>query len=189
LPAKYDPSGSERILKFIKIYSLHQKRFTEYILVNPMITNFSHGQHSYASTTEFMENTMTVEYETVLYNYGTVKAGAEPSGFATLDYDKQPSPLTPGGGGTASLLGPGGLLDSATGVGNSLSNGNFLGAGLIAAQSYNKLKGQNLGAMAGAELKNIGLSILSGDSNALNRLALPKAQQGNGSNSLIQAGD
>ena len=189
LPAKYDPSGSERILKFIKIYSLHQKRFTEYILVNPMITNFSHGQHNYSSTNEFMENTMTVEYETVLYNYGTVKAGGEPSGFATLDYDKQPSPLSPGGGGTSSILGPGGLLDSATGVGNSLSNGNFLGAGLIAAQSYNKLKGQNLGAMAGAELKNIGLSILGGDSNALNRLALPKAQQGNGSNSLIQAGD
>lgn len=189
LPAKYDNGGSERILNFIKVYSLHGKRFTEYILVNPMITSFGHGQHNYSSTNEFMENTMTVEYETVIYNYGSIKVGQEPDGFATLDYDKQPSPLSPGGGGTASLLGPGGLLDSGTGVINSLNSRNFLGAGLIATQSYNKLKGQNLAALAGTELKSIGLSILGGDSNALNRLALPKAQASDGTNSLVQAGD
>ena len=189
LPAKYDSGGSEKLLKFIKIYSLHQKRFTEYVLVNPTITSFGHGAHNNSSTNEFMENTMTVEYETVLYNYGSIKAGGEPSGFGVFDYDKQPSPLTPGGGGTTSLLGPGGLADSATGAYQQLSDGNFLGAGLIAAQTYTKFKGQNIGAMAGAELKNIGLSVLNGDSNALNRLALPKPQLTNGSNSLVQAGD
>ena len=190
LPAKYDSTGQEKILKFIKIYSLHQKRFTEYVLVNPVITSFTHGTHNNSSTTEFMENSMTVEYETVLYNYGTVKSGGEPSGFAIPSaYDKQPSPLTPGGGGTASLLGPGGLLDSATGAYQQMSTGNYLGAGLVAAQTYTKLKGQNIGAMAGTELKNIGLSILSGDSNALNRLALPKAQVSSGTLSKVQAGD
>ena len=197
MPAKYDAGGSERILTFIKIYSLHNHRFTEYILVNPTITNFSHGQHSQSSTSEFLENTMTVNYETVLYNYGDVKAGAEPSGFATLSYDKQPSPLTPGGGGTASLLGRGGLLDSATGIASSLQkvdssgnpDANWAGAALIAGQTFNNFKGKNIGAMAGTELKNIGIGILNGDSNALNRLALPKAQSGNGTNSLIQAGD
>jgi hypothetical protein len=177
----------ERLLNYVKIYSLHQKRFSEYILVNPVITSFQHGQHQQGQN-EFLENSMTLEYETVLYNYGTFKFGGEPAGIMP-DYDKQPSPLTPGGGGTTSLLGPGGVLDSASGISSQISGGNLLGAGLIAGQTFNKLKGQNLGAMAGAELKNIGMSILSGDSNALNRLALPKAGAANGTDSLIQSGD
>jgi hypothetical protein len=193
LPAKYQSNGSvERILNFIKIYSLHQKRFTEYILVNPTITSFQHGQHSYSDTSGTMENTMTISYETVLYNYGDVKIGAEPDGFATLLYDKTPSPLTPAGGSTASILGPGGLLSSATGIGQNLGNGGVLGiaqAGITAARTFNKFKGQNILGMAGAELKNLGLSIISGDTNALNRLALPKAGLGNGTDSLIQNGN
>ena len=188
LPAKYTQSGAEeRILNFIKIYSLHQKRFSEYILVNPIITSFQHGQHAQGQN-EFLENTMTVEYETVIYNYGTYKYGGEPAGIMP-DYDKQPSPLTPGGGGTTSLLGPGGLLASADGIAQQVGDRNLLGAGLIAGQTFNKLKGQNLGALAGTELKNIGMSILSGDSNALNRLALPKAQAANCTNSIVAAGD
>jgi hypothetical protein len=41
----------------------------------------------------------------------------------------------------------------------------------------------------GGALKNIGMGILKGDSNVLNRLALPKAGQGNGSNSRVQNGN
>jgi len=193
LPAKYQSSGSvERILNFIKIYSLYQKRFTEYILVNPTVTSFQHGQHSYSDTNGTMENTMTVSYETVLYNYGTVKVGEEPAGFATLLYDKTPSPLTPAGGSTDSILGPAGLLASATGIGQNLSNGGILGiaqAGITAARTANTFNNQNILGMAGAELKNLGLSIISGDSNALNRLALPKAGSANGTDSLIQSGN
>jgi len=196
-PAKYGSNGTvERILNSIKIYSLHQKRFTEYVLVNPTITSFGHGQHQQGQN-EFLENTMTVSFETVLYNYGTVKIGAEPDGFATLNYDKTPSPLTPAGGGTSSLLGPGGLLDAATGIGQSLApnaDGNInplgaLQAGLTGLRSFNKLKGQNLLGLAGAELKTIGQSILSGDTNTLNRLALPKAGPSNGTNSVIQSAE
>jgi hypothetical protein len=202
LPAKYGSHGAvERILDSIRIYSLHQKRFTEYILINPTITSFGHGQHDYSQGNGILENTMTVAYETVLYNYGTVKVGAEPNGFATLDYDKTPSPLTPQGGGTTSLLGPGGLLDAANGIGQSMqrtqenadgtesANPNWLGAGITALKTFNNLKGQNILGMAGAELKNIGQGILRGDKNTLNRLALPKAGVGNGTNSLVQSGN
>ena len=193
LPAKYQSSGSvERILNFIKIYSLHQKRFTEYVLVNPTITSFQHGTHSYSENSGTMENTMTVTYETVLYNYGTVKVGAEPDGFATLLYDKTPSPLTPAGGSTDSILGPAGLLSSATGIGQNIGNGGVLNiaqAGITAARTINTFKNQNILGLAGAELKNLGLSIVSGDSNALNRLALPKAGLANGTDSLIQNGN
>lgn len=196
-PAKYATNGSvERILNYIKVYSLHQKRFTEYILVNPTITSFSHGQHS-QSENGFLENTMTVSYETVLYNYGTIAVGGEPDGFATLNYDKTPSPLTPAGGGTTSLLGQGGLLDAANGIGKSLAPNadgsvnplGVLNAGVTGLRAFNNLKGQNILGMAGAELKNIGKGILSGDTNTLNRLSLPKAGTANGTNSVIQSAE
>ena len=195
-PAKYASNGTvERILKRIKIYSFHQKRFTEYIIVNPTITGFQHGQHQQGQN-EFLENTMTLSYETVLYNYGTVLYGGEPDGFATLSYDKTPSPLTPLGGGTSSLLGPGGLLNAAQGISQSMApnaNGDLnplgvLQAGVTGLRAYNNIKGQNVLGMAGAELKNIGLGILKGDTNTLNRLSLPKAAS-NGTNSVVQSAE
>jgi hypothetical protein len=195
-PAKYATNGSiERVLNYIKIYSLHQKRFTEYILVNPTITSFQHGQHQQGQS-DFLENTMTVSYETVLYNYGTVLYGGEPDGFATLSYDKTPSPLTPEGGGTTSILGPGGLLSTATGIAQNLApsaNGDInplgvLRSGVAGLRAFNKLKGQNLLGMAGAELKTIGQGILQGDTNTLNRLALPKPAAA-GTNSIVQSAE
>jgi hypothetical protein len=196
-PAKYDGNGTvNRLLKAIKIYSLHQKRFTEYILINPTISSFQHGQHQQGQS-EFVENSMTVGYETVLYNYGDILYGGEPDGFATLTYDRTPSPLTPQGGGTSSILGPGGLLSAATGISKNLSQGpdgqvNPLGvlqAGITGLRAFNKVKGQNILGMAGAELKTIGLGILQGDTNTLNRLSLPKAGTGNGTNSVIQSAE
>jgi len=189
-PAKYDQNGNvERMLNYIKIYSLHQKRFTEYVLVNPTITGFQHGQHQQGQN-DFLENSMTVAYETVLYNYGDIAVGGEPDGFATLNYDKVPSPLTPIGGGTTSILGPGGLLSTAQGIGQSMSNGplGVIGAGIAGARAFNNLKGQNLLGMAGAELKTIGMGILQGDTNTLNRLSLPRAG-GNGTNSTVQSAE
>jgi hypothetical protein len=172
-PANYS-KNSERLLNRIKIYSMYRKRFTEYVLVNPVITNFSHGQHQQGSN-EFLENTMTVAYESVLYNYGTIKVGGEPSGFATLNYDKTPSPLSPQGGGTNSIFGPGGAISSVQGVSNSLSDSNYLGAGLTAAKSINNFKNANWGTMAKTEMSSIGSGLLSGDTNTLNRLSLFKS--------------
>ena len=187
-PASYDPhNNSERLINSIKIYSLHQRKFSEYILVNPIITSFQHGQHQQGQN-EFMENTMSIAYETVLYNYGTVKTEHEPTGFATLTYDHAASPLTPVGGGTASILGPGGLASAVTGISDQVGQGGlgYAAAGITAARTFNNLKGQNLLGLAGTELKNIATGILSGDTNTLNRLSIPKAKTGNGTLSVQQ---
>lgn len=179
-PSRYDTpgnGGTERILNRIRIYSLYQKKFSEYILVNPVITNFSHGQHTQGQN-EFLENSMTITYESVLYDYGTVKTGENPTGFAELNYDKGPSPLTPQGGGTNSIFGPGGLTSAVSGVVTGLSSNSatgILAAGVTAARSYNKLNGQNLLGMAGNELKTIASSMIAGDTNTLNRLFLPSS--------------
>jgi len=63
-----------------------------------------------------------------------------------------------------------------------------IGAGIAGARAFNNLKGQNLLGMAGAELKTIGMGILQGDTNTLNRLSLPRAG-GNGTNSTVQSAE
>lgn len=57
-------------IKSIRIYSLSQGSITEYILVNPTITSFQHGEHSASEGTTLMKHTMSVGYETVLYYQG-----------------------------------------------------------------------------------------------------------------------
>ena len=89
-------SGKTPFLESIDIFSLHKKRFSEYTLVNPMITSFRHGQHS-AGANEPMANEMTISYEFVLYASGNVSKNTV-NGFADIHYDTSPSPLSVGGG-------------------------------------------------------------------------------------------
>lgn len=170
-PAVYDRNQSERYINAIRLYSLHQRRFTEYVLVNPTITNFQHGEHDNSRTGEVMQHTMTVNFETVLYSYGYIDPDNNIN-FATLHYDRAPSPLTPQGGGTNSILGPGGLLSAVDGTVNALGQGNLLGAGLTAFKSFENFKGKNLGKTAVLELQRLGRDILSG-TNPLNKIQIP----------------
>ena len=188
-PANYSSNGTvERMLTAIRIYSLHQRNFTEYTLINPTITSFKFGDHA-SNATDLMETTMTVAYESVLYSYGQVVPGQTVNGFGVLHYDKTPSPLTPQGGGTRSILGPGGLLAALDGVDHQLGQGNFFGAALTAFKSFNNFKGANFGQMAGTELKQIGMNILTG-SNPLAKIQIPTLGGGssNGSNTFGVAG-
>lgn len=160
-----------KMITSIHIYSLHQKKFSEYVLLNPTITAFQHGQHQTGGN-DVMQNTMTLAYEAVLYGFGDVKADATVDGFATLHYDKSPSPLTPQGGGTTSILGPGGLLASADTIANQLGQGNYLGAALAGFNTFSNFKGQNVGAMAGAEIGSIATIIAQGQ-NPLSKINIP----------------
>ena len=172
-PSKYSNTDNsvERIIQAVRLYSLHQKRFSEYVLINPTITSFQHGQHQQGENNT-MEHTMTLSFETVLYNSGYVDPGVTVNGFATLLYDKTPSPLTPLGGSTNSILGPGGLLSAVDGVSTQLGRGNLMGAGLAAYKAFTNFNGKNLGAIAGPELMQIGTNILQG-SNPLSKIQIP----------------
>ena len=170
-PVGYD-NTVERMLDAVRIYSLHQRKFTEYTLVNPTITSFKFGEHNNSSSNETMEIEMTLAYETVLYSYGQVVPDRTVKGFGILHYDRTPSPLTPQGGGTQSILGPGGLTAALDTIDNQLGQGNWLGAGLTAFKSFNNFKGANFGQIASNELKTIGMNILNG-SNPLAKLQIP----------------
>ena len=126
-------------LKGIEIFVLHKQRFTSMTLVNPVIGSFSHDNLDQADGTGIMNNTMQILYETVIYKSGIVNKNNVP-GFATINYDNSPSPLTILGGGTNSIFGPGGVVDGIGSVIRNVQSGNILGAILGASNTYNNAK-------------------------------------------------
>jgi len=126
-------------LKGIEIFVLHKQRFTSMTLVNPVIGSFSHDNLDQADGQGILNNTMQILYETVIYKSGIINRNNVP-GFATINYDRSPSPLTVLGGGTNSIFGPGGVIDGIGSVIRNVNNGNILGAILSASNTYNNAK-------------------------------------------------
>jgi hypothetical protein len=159
--------GAQQVhyLKNIRLYSLNRGTFTEYILVNPIITSFQHGQHT-AGENSTMTHTMTVAYETVVYYYGYVTNATIP-GMLDLHYDKRPSPLTPGGlrgqgaGGFArprafgarGVFGNGGIIDTTDQIIGDITKGDIRGAVRKGFKAFQNNKGANLKDIAAMEAK------------------------------------
>ena len=126
-------------LKGIEIFVLHKKRFTSMTLVNPVIGSFSHDNLDQADGTGVMSNSMQILYETVIYKAGVIDRDVV-KGFATINYEQSPSPLSILGGGTNSIFGPGGIVDGVGSVIKNFNQGNILGAILGASNTYNNAK-------------------------------------------------
>ena len=126
-------------IKGIQIFVLHKKRFTSMTLVNPVIGSFSHDNLDHADGAGVLSNVMQVFYETVIYKAGVISKGTIPS-FASIHYDKEPSPLSVLGRGTNSIFGPGGIVDGVGSVIRNYQDGNILGAILSASNTYNNAK-------------------------------------------------
>ena len=157
--------NSGNFFSYIKIYSLYQKKYTEYWLVNPVIESFEHDRHDYADSAGLLENNMAVRFETVKYRSGLI-AGDGPTGFGTTHYDKTASPLTPQGGGTTSIFGPGGLVDAAGTIGSDLASGSLKGVAsgvLTGLRGAKNLKGANLKNMLKSELTGMATNALRGN--------------------------
>lgn len=164
--------GTPGYINSIRVYSLHQKIFSSYQLMRPTITSFQHGQHVSGDYTP-MEHTMTVAYEAVKYAAGTVSNGTV-LGFNVIHYDNTPSPLSSLGGGTTSVLGPGGLIQGLTGVVKNLEDGNFLGAALGGLRTAQNFKNTSLKGIASTELQTAAKNILRGQ-NPLSTIFVPTA--------------
>lgn len=79
-------------IQSIRIYSLFQKNFSQYELINPIITSFKHGEHSNSGSAEMLSHEMSVQFETVKYYTGYVTKD-NVGGFIDLHYDNTPSPI------------------------------------------------------------------------------------------------
>lgn len=167
IPNKYQPQtignfgyqrrkeSESQFINSIRIYSLHQKKFSEYILVNPLIRSFRHGQHQNSGDSGTMDHTMVITYENVLYQDGIISS-TTPDGFAMLEYyDLTPSPLKMKGG-VKSIFGAGGLLDTAGSVLSDFENGRVgLGTIFNTARAINTARGMDLKKSLVSELTGI----------------------------------
>jgi len=169
--------------KNITVFGLNQHNFIAYTLINPLIINFSHDTYNYSEGSGVMQNRMTIDYETVVYNEGALD-GRRPEDIVTgfgdvANYDRTTSPnMSPGANGT--ILGRGGLIDSAGGAIRSLQRGNILGAIRNADTVYNGIKNPNLIEAAAFELGSMFVDAITNTPSNRNRntlFSLPGASQ------------
>jgi hypothetical protein len=160
-------SGKPPFFRDIRIFGFDQHKFAEYVLINPLITNWNHDQYNYSEGAGIMQNTMTIAYETVKYYSGAAgetASGAVP-GFANPShYDTTKSSLARPGS-TSTIFGQGGLLDAAGGIVEDLQSGTLLGAiGAIqkAGTAYNTNKGKDLRSTTKSEAVALGVGALTG---------------------------
>jgi hypothetical protein len=132
--------GGEKVPFFnnITIYGMWAGQYIAYTLINPIITTMDHDTYDYADGGGTMQNRMTINYETVIYNSGEIgdigpdsEGSEEVAGFAGPDsYDRRESPLLQGGsspsdifGRVSSLGGDDSLLEKARTVGQLYDGG------------------------------------------------------------------
>jgi hypothetical protein len=181
----YTPLGTDapNYINSIRIYSLHQKSFSSYILINPTITSFQHGQHQQGEYNT-LEHSMSLAYEAVQYEYGPVTDGTV-RGFNMGHYDNSPSPLTALGGGTQSILGPGGLVEGVGGILTNLQSGNFATAAVTAARMGTNFKGANLKTIATQEFNQLAKDVIRGQNTQSTIFVPTQASAQNGRSTSI----
>lgn len=166
--------------KSINIFSFHQHKFDAYMLINPLITRFGHDTLSYAEGNGVLENTMTVDYETVAYASGNMDGqspGSIVTGFAMQgSYDKTMSPITRPGS-QQNIFGQGGLSTGITNTLGALGQGNLLGAVVNAGTTYNTFKNTNLSQLAKNEILSAGLNLANDTPNRNNPFNFPTGTQ------------
>lgn len=94
-------NGQSKKISFFKKITIfgfaQQYKYTAYTLINPIITAFTHDTYNYDEGNGTMRNTMTLDYETVVYNYGTYSDRApfdDITGFGLVEnYDNSVSPI------------------------------------------------------------------------------------------------
>lgn len=161
----------------INVFGFNQHNFVMYRLVNPMVSQFSHDTYDYSAANGIMENSMTLEYETVKYYEGAID-GRTPdkivTGFGSQDhYDTTLSPIARPGS-QATILGPGGLVSAAGGILNDIENGNYLGAFQKAGASYNTFKNPQTLLNAGkAAVAGVVTDAIQGTPNRNGQFAFP----------------
>jgi hypothetical protein len=175
----YSPrnGNTKAFLRNIQIFSLHNKRFTEYLLVNPFISSWRHGEHRSSDSAGTMENSMTITYESVKYRTGYVNP-VDVNGFSILHYDNYNSPISTS---TTNIYTDGGIIGTIAGASTDLARPDGTGSGqgllsniLNAYRFYNNLKGANYGTILKTSLASIGASAINGAINgAINSAFFP----------------
>ena len=104
----------------ISIFVLHQQKFTEMTLSNPLITSWEHDKLDQSQGNNILANKMSVAYEDVIYRQGKIVKDQTPTGFGIRYYDTVASPLSVGGNKLNSVASAQGTLPNETQVFNNI---------------------------------------------------------------------
>ena len=170
----------------IEIAQMSRDLFTKYTLVKPLLTDWKHDNVDNTDDRGTMQNTITVAYETVYYDRGSIEAGAngDPAGFGSDRYDKTPSPATIQGGGQqgieGALAGAQSVLGGQGGLGQKAITGYnaFTAAQNINSDSIKNFALDKVGDFANDVVGNLNDSGGSGGSGASSsrQITFPKTR-------------
>jgi len=200
----FDNDSLEPFFRSIIIYQLSRKRYTAFTLVNPIISKWQHDSMDQA-VSDFVQSTMTLDYETVFYTRGPVSEGSAPKGFAQEHYDTTPSPNSLAGGGTTSVFGtggvlaggadvlddivsgdafanPGALLGTVLKANNTITNAKAIGKGGLRQEGFGILK-DAIGKVGGVDVSGVSNSVFpkAGGFGSLKDIAIAGAVVGGAS--------
>jgi len=150
-------SGKPPFFKDITIYGMNQHKWASYVLINPLIQSWSHDTYNYSEGSGVMQNTMSIQFETVKYYsgaIGAVRPDTNVRGFADPAYYDNIRSSLARPGSTSTVLGQGGLLDAGIGIVQDLQSGGVagvIGAVQKAGTAYNTFKGKDLRAITNEE--------------------------------------
>ena len=141
----------------IEIYQLNRQQYTGITLVNPVITNWQHGELN-QSTNQLLESKMTVAYESVVYSSGIIKRNVDIVGN---HYDTVPSPNRPGGA-LGAIAGASDVFGTLTDFSDSKNPLDLLKAGIQISNVAKTAKN-----ITSDSLKQEGYSIIAGGLGAI----------------------
>ena len=159
----YSPPSEIPFLTSVQIFSLHNKRFTEYELINPFITAWQHGEHDSSLGGGIMQNIMSLSYETVKYKTGYINA-IDVEGFATIHYDNVQSPISKS---ITNIYNENGLVGALAGAPKDLarpggvSQSNILDQINAGIDLYKNINAANLKNLATQALTSFGISAIN----------------------------
>lgn len=91
-------NGKPAFFRDITVYGFNQHKWVSYVLINPLISSWNHDTYDYSQDGGVMQNSMTIQYETVKYYTGAIgseRPDVNVTGFAApSNYDQSLSPLS-----------------------------------------------------------------------------------------------
>ena len=148
-----DNDKTDTFFDNIKIFQLSRQRWYSYTLVNPLVTSWGHDSLDYSDGAGTLENTMTINYESVFYDNGKVGENSEPINFEDPSfYDTTPSPLE--ATGSSGWVNPdiSNVIPSpVSGLVNTLNTiTNIANTASTVANVFNQFEGLSRGAQIGS---------------------------------------
>ena len=155
----FDSFQNTPFFKSIDIYVMHQHKFTQVTLINPIVTEWSHDNLDQNESGKILGSKMQLAYEDVLYSSGSITK-TTPTGYQAF-YDNAKSPLAVGGNGSSSIFGSNGILAGAANIlgANPQSPLDYLGLAIQANNLVKNVKGISKSGIQG-ELYGIAGGVL-----------------------------